>query len=164
MKEVRKEVEDLKAEAFVESMTPERDIMEDIVKETTFDDEDDDFDESMFLPNVDVRPDASEMNLNASSVSDASGTTEAPASSVSDALVTAPVVVAEPLSTSTTPFNEANQNAGGENPKPSPTKPATRRSKRNDATKIDQTPVQRVTRRSTRTRTPFSDLQPQDTK
>ena len=176
MKEVRKEVEDLKAEAFVESMTPERDIMEDIVKETTFDDEDDDFDESMFLPNVDVRPDASEMNLNASSLSDASASsrtppvvdavvpTEAPASTVSDALVTSPVVVAEPLSTSTTSFNEANQNAGGENPKPSPTKPATRRSKRNDATKIDQTPVQRVTRRSTRTRTPFSDLQPQDTK
>jgi hypothetical protein len=162
------EVDELKAEALSKAVPTDTnltgDVLEDNVKDTTFDDEDDDFDEDMFLPNVDIQPDASEI------------VTDPPASPVAEVAdsVKAPPVVAEkvdensPLSPSMTPFkarreifaNQAKQNTADE--KPSPKKPPTRRSRRNTASKTDQTPVQRVTRRSTRlstSRAPFTDLQ-----
>jgi len=162
------EVDELKAEALGKTVPTDTnltgDVLEDNVKDTTFDDEDDDFDEDMFLPNVEIQPDASEI------------VTDPPASPVAEVAdsVKAPPVVAEkvdensPLSPSMTPFkarreifaNQAKQNTADE--KPSPKKPPTRRTRRNTASKTDQTPVQRVTRRSTRlstSRTPFTDLQ-----
>jgi len=165
------EIEKMKAEALDEVETTdaklEGEVKEGNVNDTTFDDED--FDESMFLPNVDVQPDGCEIEADppASSVADSSNPTVADST-------TAPPVVAKkvdensPLSPSMTPFkarrdmfaSQAKQNTVDGNP--SPKKPPTRRSRRNTATKTEQMPVQRVTRRSSRnssSRAPFTDLQ-----
>ena len=177
--EIEKEKMNLKADALQKVETTntklEGDVLENNVNDTTFDaDDDDDFDESMFLPNVDVQPVANEIETDppASRVVDSQAPTDAPASPAVTDPVTAPPIVADKLdenrllSPSMTPFkarremfaNQAKQNTA--DGKPSPKKPPTRRSNRATAKKTDQTPV--PTRRSTRSsssRTPFTDLQ-----
>ena len=166
------EIEGLKAEAAPTDTTLKGGVSEDNVNDTTFD-EDDDFDEDMFLPNVDIEPDSSEIVTDhpASPKVDSAGQT---VTEVTDSAASQPTVVAEnldensPLSPSMTPFkerreifaNRTKQNTVDE--EASPKKPPTRRSRRNTASKTEQTPVQRVTRKSTRlstARTPFTDLQ-----
>ncbi|KAL7431555.1 hypothetical protein ACHAXM_002725 [Skeletonema potamos] len=179
IEKMNQEAETLKASALDKIETTdakvEREEKEGDSNDATFD-EDEDFDESMFLPNVDVQPDASEIETDppASPVADFSLQSIAPASTVADSAKAPPAVVQKvdensPLSPSMTPFkarreifaNQPKQNTADENP--SPKKPPTRRSRRNTATKTEeQTPVQMVTRRSTRnssSRAPFTDLQ-----
>lgn len=168
------DIEKMKAEtldkAVMTNATLEGDVQDDNVKDSTFDDDDDDddFDEDMFLPNVDVQPDASEIVSNPPPASPIAEPAEETAAEAPPA-VPAKVDENSPLSPSMTPFkqrrqifvNRAEQNTADE--KSSPKKPPLRRSRRNTtAPKMDQTPVQRVTRRSSRlstSRTPFTDLQ-----
>lgn len=165
------EIEKTKAEtldkAVMTNTSVEGDVLEDNVKDSTFDDDDDDFDEDMFLPNVDVQPDTSDIASNPPPASPIAETIE----TVAEAPPAVPSKVDEnsPLSPSMTPFkqrrqifvNRAEQNTADE--KSSPKKPPLRRSRRTTAaSNTDQTPVQRVTRRSTRlstSRAPFTDLQ-----
>lgn len=162
VEKLKVEVEELKAEAPEkvgsnnESAEPEGDHQVETKQDFTFDDEDD-FDESMFLPNVGVQPDESTPNHDELSTVD-------PSEPVVNSVDTAPTIAVEkvdensPLSSSAMQLPEANGNHPNQNAedKSSPKKPAARRSRR--TTKADQTEV-RVTRRSTRSsRTPFEDL------
>jgi hypothetical protein len=119
----------------------------------------------MFLPNVGVQPDESEMTVNESTPNHDELSTVEPTEPVDNSVdTTAPTIAVEkvdensPLSSSAMQLPEANGNHPNQNAddKSSPKKPAARRSRR--TTKTDQTEV-RVTRRSTRSsRTPFEDL------
>ena len=167
IEKLKLEIVSLKAEALTNSVTTveklDEEETEDSVKETTFDDEDeDDFDEAMFLPNVEIQPEANDVEA----ISPVSPETVEPTN--------APPGIAKrvdensPLSPSMTPFKarrdmfatQANKNMVEE--KTPLKKPPPRRSKRHASAKATQTPVERVTRRSARlstSRAPFTDLQ-----
>ena len=174
MEAMKLEVDELKVEALDKTVSTDTtlkgDVPEDSVKNTTFD-EDEDFDEDMFLPNVDIQPDSTDIATDHPASPKVDSVDHTDTKVIDSAAKQSPVVAEKvdensPLSPSMTPFKERREifvNRAKQNEeKASPQKPPTRRTRRNTASKTEQTPVQRVTRRSTRlstARTPFTDLQ-----